>query len=240
MDRKEIAEGLKSLGLKKGSIVMLHSSYLSLGEVEGGPSEVIKAFLDVIGRKGTLLVPAFGKLGVLVEEVKNLPGAIVSTCPVGAVAAYGPAAEELCKDHWKAETATVTALPPSVMSPWSKDAKPAVLVLTDWKKPFNIFSPTGIWPSVPGLFHSSAQINTPPPKIRTNDVSSTNLEYTLSFLKERTRAISSQTKKPRPPKTISAIKVRQTTGSPENTIILAPGSRLPRISKPALQNAETE
>ena len=105
MDRKEIAEGLKSLGLKKGSIVMLHSSYLSLGEVEGGPSEVIKAFLDVIGRKGTLLVPAFGKLGVLVEEVKNLPGAIVSTCPVGAVAAYGPAAEELCKDHWKAETA---------------------------------------------------------------------------------------------------------------------------------------
>lgn len=105
MNRKEIAEGLKNLGLKKGSIVMLHSSYLSLGEVEGGPSEVIKAFLDVIGKKGTLLVPAFAKLGVLVEEVKKLPEAIVSSCPVGAVAAYGPAAKDLCKDHWKADTA---------------------------------------------------------------------------------------------------------------------------------------
>ena len=105
MKRKEIAEGLRSLGLQDGSIVMLHSSFLSLGKVQNGPGEVIKAFLDVIGKKGTLLVPAFGQLGVLVEEVKHLPGAIISTCPVGAVAAYGPAAKALCQDHWKAETA---------------------------------------------------------------------------------------------------------------------------------------
>ena len=105
MNRKEIADGLKALGLKKGSIVLLHSSFLSLGKVENGPGEVIKAFLDVIGKKGTILVPAFGQLGVLVEEVKHLPGAIVSSCPPGCVAAYGPAAKELCKDHWKAETA---------------------------------------------------------------------------------------------------------------------------------------
>ena len=75
MNRKEIAEGLKALGLKNGSIVLLHSSFLSLGKVENGPGEVIKAFLDVIGRKGTILVPAFGQLGVLVDEVKRLPGA---------------------------------------------------------------------------------------------------------------------------------------------------------------------
>lgn len=105
MNRKEIAEGLKALGLKNGSIVLLHSSFLSLGKVENGPGEVIKAFLDVIGKKGTILVPAFGQLGVLVDEVKRLPGAIVSSCPPGCVAAYGPAAKELCKDHWKAETA---------------------------------------------------------------------------------------------------------------------------------------
>ena len=105
MNRKEIAEGLKALGLKSGSIVLLHSSFLSLGKVQNGPGEVIKAFLDVIGKKGTILVPAFGQLGVLVEEVKHLPGAIISSCPVGTVAAYGPAAKDLCKDHWKAETA---------------------------------------------------------------------------------------------------------------------------------------
>ena len=105
MNHKEIAEGLRSLGLKDGSIVLLHSSFLSLGKVNNGPGEVIKAFLEVIGKKGTLLVPAFGQLGVLVEEVKHLPGAIISSCPVGTVAAFGPAAEALCKDHWKAETA---------------------------------------------------------------------------------------------------------------------------------------
>ncbi len=105
MNRKEIAEGLRSLGLKEGSIVLLHSSFLSLGKVKNGPGEVIKAFLDVIGKEGTILVPAFGQLGVLVEEVKHLPGAIISSCPVGTVAAYGPAAKALCQDHWKAETA---------------------------------------------------------------------------------------------------------------------------------------
>ena len=105
MNHKEIAEGLRSLGLKEGSIVLLHSSFLSLGKVNNGPGEVIKAFLEVIGKKGTLLVPAFGQLGVLVEEVKHLPGAIISSCPVGTVAAFGPAAEALCRDHWKAETA---------------------------------------------------------------------------------------------------------------------------------------
>ncbi|MBQ9336142.1 MAG: AAC(3) family N-acetyltransferase [Lentisphaeria bacterium] len=105
MNRKEIAEGLRSLGLKEGSIVLLHSSFLSLGKVKNGPGEVIKAFLDVIGKEGTILVPAFGQLGVLVEEVKHLPGAIISSCPVGTVAAYGPAAKALCLDHWKAETA---------------------------------------------------------------------------------------------------------------------------------------
>ena len=105
MNRKEIAEGLRALGLKEGSIVLLHSSFLSLGKVQNGPGEVIKAFLDVIGKKGTILVPAFGQLGVLVEEVKHLPGTIISSCPVGTVAAYGPAAKMLCQDHWKAETA---------------------------------------------------------------------------------------------------------------------------------------
>lgn len=105
MDYKEIAEGLKALGLKKGSIVLLHSSFVSLGDVKNGPSEVIKAFLSVIGKSGTLLVPVFGKLGVLTDELKSMPGAVISSAPVGTLAAIGADAEELLADHWKAETA---------------------------------------------------------------------------------------------------------------------------------------
>ena len=105
VDRKIIADGLRDLGLKTGDIVLLHSSLLSLGHVEGGPAAVIDAFLEVVGPEGTLLVPVFGALGILTEELKHRPGVVVSPSPVGTLAALGKDAEELCRDHWKAETA---------------------------------------------------------------------------------------------------------------------------------------
>ena len=105
LNRKSIADALRALGLKEGDIVLVHSSFLSLGEVEGGPAAVIDGFLDALGAGGTLLVPVFGALGILTEEVKHRPGAVISPSPVGTLAALGPAAKELCRDHWKAATA---------------------------------------------------------------------------------------------------------------------------------------
>ena len=37
MTRQEIVQGLRTLGLKQGDIVLLHSSLYSLGHVDGGP-----------------------------------------------------------------------------------------------------------------------------------------------------------------------------------------------------------
>ena len=105
LNQCDIADGLRELGLKTGDIVLLHSSLISLGKVNGGPAAVVDAFLDVIGAEGTLLVPVFGALGILTEEVKNRPEAVISPCPVGTLAAIGKDAAELCRDHWKAETA---------------------------------------------------------------------------------------------------------------------------------------
>jgi aminoglycoside 3-N-acetyltransferase len=105
LNRHDIADCLRGLGLHEGDIVLLHSSFLSLGPVKNGPDEVIAGFREAIGETGTLLVPAFGKLGILVEKVKELPGAIISSCPCAAVAAVGPAAAELCADHWQADIA---------------------------------------------------------------------------------------------------------------------------------------
>ncbi len=105
LNRHDIANCLRGLGLREGDIVLLHSSYLSLGPVENGPDEVIAGFREALGESGTLLVPAFGNLGILVEKVKQLPGAIISSCPCAAVAAVGPAAAELCADHWQADIA---------------------------------------------------------------------------------------------------------------------------------------
>jgi aminoglycoside 3-N-acetyltransferase len=105
MNRNEIAESLKSLGLESGDIVLLHSSLASIGRVEGGPDAVIDAFLDVVGPEGTLVVPVFGALGILTATVKNRESAVISDHPNAKVAAIGKDAERICAGHWEAETA---------------------------------------------------------------------------------------------------------------------------------------
>ncbi|MCK5802816.1 MAG: AAC(3) family N-acetyltransferase [Lentisphaeria bacterium] len=103
--RENIELGLKDLGLDAGDMVLLHSSLASLGHVEGGADAVVDAFLSVLGPTGTLVVPTFGALGVITEVVRNRPDAVCSIHPKARVAAIGPAAERLCRDHWKAELA---------------------------------------------------------------------------------------------------------------------------------------
>lgn len=103
--RKQIAAGLRTLGLADGDIVLLHSSLASLGQVEGGAKSAVEAFLDVLGPEGTLVVPAFGALGVIPEAVKEDPRAVRSVHPLAGVAAIGAKASELCRDHWHAQTA---------------------------------------------------------------------------------------------------------------------------------------
>ncbi len=105
MTRDQIERGLRDLGLREGDVVLLHSSLSSLGFVEGGARTVVDAFLSVLGERGTLVVPTFGALGVITEAVRDDPRSVRSVHPLASVAAIGAAAEALCKDHWKAETA---------------------------------------------------------------------------------------------------------------------------------------
>lgn len=107
----DIENGLRKVGLRGGDIVLLHSSVVSLGDFSGDADSIIDAFLAVIGNSGTLLAPCFGKLGIIPELLKKRSGAIVSPCPVGTVVALGPAAEELCRDHWKPESPHAEATP---------------------------------------------------------------------------------------------------------------------------------
>ena len=51
-----------------------------------------------------------------------------------------------------------TALPPSVRPDWSKEAKPAVRKVTDWKKLLRIFCGRGIFPKVAGFCHSKPYV----------------------------------------------------------------------------------
>lgn len=105
LEKTQIVAGLRELGLASGDLVLLHSSLASLGRVDGGAESVVEAFLEVLGTDGTLVVPAFGELGVIPEIVKADPRAVRSVHPLASVAAIGPKAEALCRDHWKAPTA---------------------------------------------------------------------------------------------------------------------------------------
>lgn len=105
MTRREIEKGLQDIGLKKGDIVLLHSSLASIGHVEGGADTVVDAFLSVLGPEGTLVVPTFGKLGVITETVNGRSDAARSIHPLASVAAIGASAADICRDHWKADLA---------------------------------------------------------------------------------------------------------------------------------------
>jgi aminoglycoside 3-N-acetyltransferase len=106
MTRSDIAADLRQLGLAAGDIVLLHSSLASLGPVEGGAEAVVEAFLEVLGEAGTLVAPVFEPgLGLIAEAIERHPRAVRSLHPLACVAAIGREAEELCRDHWKAETA---------------------------------------------------------------------------------------------------------------------------------------
>ncbi len=104
MNKAGIKQGLRALGLKKGDIVLLHSSLASIGKVEGGAVAVIEAFLETLGKTGTLIVPVFGNFGILTDTVRNRSDAVISDCPKGTVAAVGADARKICIDHWKADT----------------------------------------------------------------------------------------------------------------------------------------
>ncbi|MGX6607210.1 aminoglycoside N(3)-acetyltransferase [Micromonosporaceae bacterium Da 78-11] len=55
--RESLAAQLRTLGISSGDVLLMHSSYKSLGFVVGGPQAVVQALLDTLGPGGTLVVP---------------------------------------------------------------------------------------------------------------------------------------------------------------------------------------
>lgn len=79
INRTDIVKGLRKLGVKPGVSLMVHSSLSALGWVEGGAHTVIKALMEVLGEKGTIMMPsfnhgaAFGKNGQGYYDQKETP-----------------------------------------------------------------------------------------------------------------------------------------------------------------------
>ncbi len=124
--RWSLLQELKALGVVQGDVVMVHSSLRALGPVRGGAAEVVRAMLDSVGPRGTLVayvdfepfvdtddeeelarMPEFDPLtaraaldhGVLHETMRTWPGALRSAHPDAGVVAIGNRAQWFVDPH---------------------------------------------------------------------------------------------------------------------------------------------
>lgn len=57
--KEDIKKGLRKLGLRKGDVIIVHSSLSSFGFVDGGAEAVIDALLETVGETGTVVMPTY-------------------------------------------------------------------------------------------------------------------------------------------------------------------------------------
>lgn len=113
-----LATDFVQLGLRPGTIVMVHSSLGRIGWTDGGPITVIEALLEVLGPEGTLVMPAESPqlaepgnkhvfdprttpttLGAIPEAFRSYPGTQRSNHPLVSVCANGRCAQQITAEH---------------------------------------------------------------------------------------------------------------------------------------------
>jgi aminoglycoside N3'-acetyltransferase len=128
--REKLAQDLRDLGVEPGDILFIHSSFKSLGPVEGGAATVIAALEEALGREGLILMPSFNLVdndkraatwnvetspattGWLTEFFRQMAGTYRSDHYSHSVAARGKGAGEFVSNHLSRE---------GYKSPWDKD-----------------------------------------------------------------------------------------------------------------------
>jgi Aminoglycoside 3-N-acetyltransferase/DnaB-like helicase N terminal domain/DnaB-like helicase C terminal domain len=113
LDRASLVSDLRALGLRSGATVMVHAAFRALRVRD--PETVILALLDVLGDRGTLLMPALSWLqelpdihdtratpscvGFLAASFRTRPGTRRSLHPTHSVSGVGARATELLQAH---------------------------------------------------------------------------------------------------------------------------------------------
>lgn len=121
LNKSQLIQDLRCLGVKPGDLLYLKVSMRSLGKVDGGARTVIDAVLDVIGKEGTLVVSSFVKVlplsylkrhkkliydintssyaGAVANEMMRHPKVELSRHPVQKFSAIGKMAKDLMSSH---------------------------------------------------------------------------------------------------------------------------------------------
>jgi aminoglycoside 3-N-acetyltransferase len=108
-----IAKDLTALGVRRGDVLLVHSSLKSLGDPNCTPQDVIEGLRLALGEEGTLLLPALSYatvtrqqplfdvlrtpscVGAIPEFFRLMPGVARSVHPTHSVCAAGPRSAEM-------------------------------------------------------------------------------------------------------------------------------------------------
>lgn len=108
---------MKTMGMKNGSVVFIHSSMTEFYNYKGTAQELIDKIIEVIGQEGTLMMPAYPKIikmnkdvdfdvlnsvsgaGYLSEVFRKYPGVKRSINLQHSVCAYGKLADYFTSEH---------------------------------------------------------------------------------------------------------------------------------------------
>lgn len=130
-DAKKLTDDFVALGVEKGDVLFVHSSFKSLGPVEGGAAAVIAALENAVGPQGLILMPSFNlkktheeriatwdiknapaTTGYITEFFRTMPGTYRSDHYSHSVAARGKGAREFVSGHLRKE---------GLQSPWDRE-----------------------------------------------------------------------------------------------------------------------
>jgi len=111
MQVSEITQQLETLGVRRGGVLLVHTSFRAVGPVDGGPAGLIAALRAAVGVDGTVVMPTMTDgealfdpattpttdMGVVAETFWRTPGVVRSGHPGGSFAAVGPDAVEITR-----------------------------------------------------------------------------------------------------------------------------------------------
>ncbi len=106
-------DGLLQHGVRRGCVLMVHSSFGAFGNFQGTAHDVLDILLEIVGSEGTLAMPAQPaettatfdsrrsptSTGLLCELFRRVEGTRRSLHPGQSVCARGPLADELIGEH---------------------------------------------------------------------------------------------------------------------------------------------
>lgn len=120
--QEKLTEDFMNLGIAKADTLFIHSSFKSLGPVEGGAGTVVAALESAVGEGGLILMPTFSLLpsreeriaawdiektpstvGWLTEFFRQMPGTYRSDHYSHPIAARGKGAKAFVADHLRQE-----------------------------------------------------------------------------------------------------------------------------------------